>query len=114
MNGIDVILSDNNSYHFSLQITDQIMIDKLAYKAKNGETNLIWHEDGGLSRVFSAEDMLLINEEMDKYITYHTVYFNSLKSYIKSLKKQQKIMDVTYGIEIPEKYQTEIYKNLNK
>lgn len=114
MNGIDVVLSDGKSHHFSLQITDQLMIDKLVQKAKNGESDLIWHEDGGLSQIYSATDILLIGKKMDEHITYHTVYFNSLKAYIKSFRKTTKVMDIFYGLEIPAKYQTDVYKKLNR
>ena len=48
------------------------------------------------------------------YITYHTTYFNSLKAYIKSLRSINTISKVRYGMDIPERYQSDVWKEINK
>jgi hypothetical protein len=46
--------------------------------------------------------------------TYHTTYYNSLKSYIQSLDTREEIGKVSYGMNIPDEYQSEVLKDLIK
>lgn len=110
--GIDVILSDGESHHFSLEIEDQIKIQALAMKAQAGDTLLPWHEDNQLCKFYSAEDILRIYAALEQTQTYQTTYFNSLKTYIMSLDNITDIGNIYYGIEIPEEYQSEVLKYL--
>jgi hypothetical protein len=41
---------------------------------------------------------------MEKHIDYHTIYYNSLKNYILSLKTVKEISEINYGIDIPEEF----------
>lgn len=113
-NGVDVTLSDNKSHHFSLTIYDQIMISKLADKAKNGENALPWHEDNGECKFYSSEDILILSNNMELLITYQQTYFNSLKQYIKSLSDIKEIGRIKYGCEIPEDYRSDVLNALMK
>ena len=110
--GIDVILSDGESHHFSLEIEDQIKIQALAMKAQAGDTLLPWHDDNQLCKFYSAEAVLRIYSGLEQTQTYHTTYFNSLKPYIMSLDNITDIGNIYYGIEIPEEYQSEVLKYL--
>lgn len=112
LNGIDVQLADGNTYHFSLDITDQTMIMKLNERAVAGNEFLPWHWDNGSCHIFSAEDIIAINTQMENYITFHTTYFNSLRDYIKSLTDIEDVMAIEYGVEIPVEYQSEVLKIL--
>lgn len=112
LNGFDIALSDGHSYHFSLDYTDQTMISKLNDRAKAGDTFLPWHWDNGTCKIFSPEDIQAINTEMENLITYQITYFNSLRDYINSLSKIDKVMEIQYGVEIPEQYQSEVLKML--
>lgn len=112
LNGIDVQLSDGNTYHFSLDITDQTMIMKLNERAVAGNEFLPWHWDGGTCHIFSAEDIIAINNQMENFITFHVTYFNSLRSYIQVLTDITDIIEIEYGAEIPEEYQSEVLKIL--
>lgn len=111
-NGFDIILSDNNSYHFSLEIIDQLNIAKLYNRALMGETFLPYHADGELCKIFLKEDIFAIYAKMEEVINYHTIYYNSLKNYILSLQNAEEIRSITYGIEIPIEYQSDVLKNL--
>jgi hypothetical protein len=51
---------------------------------------------------------------MENIITFQTTYYNSLRDYIKSLDNIKDIIDVTYGVDIPEEYQSEVLKILYK
>lgn len=110
--GIDVVLSDGESHHFSLTEYDQVNLFKLETLAHSGEEILPYHEDDKPCQFFSAADIITIANAATSYVTYHTTYTNSLKSYIKSLRSLNTIARVYYGIEIPEKYQSEVWKAL--
>ncbi len=110
--GIDVVVSDDKSHHFSLTEYDQVNLFKLETLAHSGEEMLPYHEDDKPCQFFSAADIITIANAATSYVTYHTTYTNSLKSYIKSLRSLNTIAKVYYGIEIPEKYQSEVWKAL--
>ena len=112
LNGFDIELSDNQTYHFSLDYTDQTMISKLNDKAIAGETFLPWHWDNGTCKIFLPEDIKKINAAMEELITFQITYFNSLRDYINSMRKVDKVMGVTYGVKIPEQHQSEVLKIL--
>lgn len=106
--GFDIVLSDKISYHFSLELSDQVKISKLADRAKSGIEPLPWHADDGLYKFYPKEDILSINEAMEVLVEYHTTYFNSLKNYIRNLADVEKILELTYGVEIPVEYRSEV------
>lgn len=106
--GFDIVLSDNVSYHFSLEVTDQLKIATLADRAESGSTVLPYHADGELCRFYSAEDISAINTKMEYMIEYHTTYFNSLRDYIKSLTDIDTILVIEYGVDIPSEFQSEV------
>lgn len=110
IDGVDVVLSDGESHHFSLKLEDQLKIQSLAMNAQNGVEPLFWHEDNKPCRFYSVEDVLTLYKALDSVQNYHTTYFNALKMYLLDLDDIETINGVTYGMEIPEKYQGEIYK----
>ena len=110
--GFDMELDDHQTYHFSLEIEDQLKIQALALKVQSGETNLPYHADGEPCRFFSAQEILNLNNMMEHLITYHTTYFNSLRTYIQSIEDEASLEAITYGIEIPEEYQSDVLKVL--
>lgn len=114
INGFDVALSDNKQYHFSLTIQDQLNLITLSAMISNGETAIPYHADGQLCKIFSAEDMDNIIQTATMFKTYHTTYYNSLKSYIQSLDTREEIGKVSYGMNIPDEYQSEVLKDLIK
>ena len=111
--GIVVKLSDGGFHHFSFEMTDQINIQSLVIKANAGISPLPWHEDNGVCKYYSAEDIIAIFNAMEQLQTYNTTYFNSLKNYINSLESIKKISDIFYGIRIPREYQSDVLRDLN-
>lgn len=111
-NGFDVILSDGNSYHFSLTTQDQLNLITLSSMVANGETQIPYHADGELCRFYSAEDINIIITTATQFKTYQISYFNALKAYIESLDDMNEISAITYGIEIPADYQSDVLKVL--
>lgn len=112
IDGFDLTLSDGQQYHFSLEITDQMQIVKLREQAIAGETFLPYHADNEPCKNFNADDILALYNEMERTIQYHTTYFNALKIYINTMIDKQTVVDVWYGINIPEEHQTEVLKIL--
>ena len=110
--GIDVRMDDGSTQHFALTLTDQMMINSLAAKAKQGTELLPWHADGEPSRFYTAVEMIRICEGMDRFVTYHQAYFNSLKTYINSISEIEAVGRVIYGMEIPEEYQSEVMQSI--
>ena len=111
-NGVNVLLSDGKNHHFSLEVEDQLKIQALALKAQNGVQSLPWHEDNNYCVFYSAEDIMKLYQAMEDLQLFHTTYFNSLKMYIKSLETIEEINNITYGINIPVEYQSEVLQYL--
>ena len=111
-NGFDVILSDGNSYHFSLTTQDQLNLITLSSMIASGETQIPYHADGELCRFYSAEDINTIITTATKFKTYQVSYFNALKAYIESMTDIETIGAVVYGIEIPAEHQSDVLKVL--
>lgn len=103
------ISDDTGEHHYSLQVTDQIMIAQLGLKAQTGADQLPWHADGEACRFYTAAEMIALNAKMEQLITYHQTYFNGLKQYINSLESLEEISAVEYGMELPEEFQSEVW-----
>ena len=112
VNGVDVVLDDGLSHHFSLTVEDQIKIQALALKAQTGNEPLPWHEDNKPCQFYSASDIMTLYNAMEQMQVYHTTYFNSLKMYILSLDNIEDVGAVFYGMEIPVEYQSDVLKYL--
>lgn len=111
-NGVDVTLSDEENHHFSMTLEDQMQIQALALRAQSGEKVLFWHEDGKPCKFYPAEDIVKIYEALEEKTTFNTTYFNSLKMYVLSLKTIDEIKGVTYGMQIPQEFQSEVFQFL--
>ena len=110
--GIDVVLSDEGTHHFSLDVKDQINIMVLQSKLLSGAESITYHADDGKCMFYSAEDFKKIADSATAWKLYHESYFNSLREYIKSLNTNEELGDVEYGMEIPEEYQTDVFRQL--
>jgi hypothetical protein len=108
-NGFDVELSDNQSHHFSLTVQDQLNLITSSQMVADGAETIPYHADGELCKYYTSEDMEKIIAKANAFKTYHVAYFNSLKTYIGSLRSVAKIAAITYGRSIPSKYQSEVY-----
>lgn len=112
INGFDIILSDNNKYHFSLTYEDQINLITLSGMVQAGEKYIPYHADSQGCRYYSAEDMSKIITSGTIFKTYHTTYFNSLKMFVNSLTDSETVRSIEYGINIPDEYQSDVLKQL--
>jgi len=111
-NGFDVTLADGESHHFSLTVQDQLNLITLSSMVAAGEPQVPYHADGELCRYFSADEMQAIIDVAANKKTYLTTYFNSLKAYIESLETVDEIVAVTFGMDIPAAFQSDIFKHM--
>lgn len=112
--GFDTPLSDGEVHHFSLTTQDQLNLITLSALVESGETEIPYHADGELCKFYSAKDIETIIAAATSFKTYHVSYFNTLRAYIESLDTIDSIKNITYGIPIPEKYQSEVLEALNE
>ena len=113
-NGIDIVLSDNNTYHFSLTTQDQLNLITLSTMIAGGQEMVPYHADSELCRYYSATDMLNVIQKATEFKSFQVTYFNSLKAYIESMNSVRAIGAVQYGIDIPEEYQSDVLKETLK
>lgn len=108
--GFDIVLNDGKQHHFSLGVQDQLNFITLANMIQNGKQIIPYHADGELCKYYSAEDISNVIQFATEFKTYHTTYYNSLKAYIQSIQDRESIRTITYGIDIPVEYQSDILK----
>lgn len=108
--GIDLIIRGETK-HFSLATQDQLNLMSLGVMAQT-QSLIPYHADGEECDFYTAEEINEIIDTANAFKIYHTTYYNALKGYINSLETIKDIAAVTYGMEIPEEYQTNVLKAL--
>ena len=110
--GINVKLTDGAVEHFTLTDHDQTSLVGLQAKVLEGEDSIPWHtsDEAEHCKFYSNADMALITTAAMEYVTWHVTYFRDLRIYIRSLKEKTEVEVVTYGMTIPEAYQSEPLK----
>ena len=110
--GIDVTLTDGTVEHFSLTDHDQTSLMGLQSQVAAGVEQIPWHTSDASEhcKFYSNADMALITTAAMEYVTWHVTYFRDLRIYIRSLDSTDAVNAVTYGIEIPQEYQSEPLK----
>lgn len=119
VNGIDVVLSDGETHHFTLKEEDQINLFGKMKEIEMGATRVSYHannSDNNDNRCvyYNAEDIQTIFSTGFFHKEFHSTYFESLKYYINSMESLEVISAVYYGMEIPEEYQSEPLKDKYK
>jgi len=107
-NGFDIEIRGKTK-HFSLTTHDQLNLISLDRMAQN-QTLIPYHADGEDVIFYTPEEINDIIDSANALKTYHTTYYNALKNYINALNTIEEISAIEYGIEIPEQYQTEVFK----
>lgn len=110
--GFSIKLSDDESHHFSLTTQDQLNLITLSAMIEDGKSDIPYHADGEMCKFYLADDVSAIIDAANSHKTYHISYFNSLKAYIETLNSVEDITSISYGIEIPSEYQSEVLKSL--
>lgn len=105
--GVDVETS-NGTNHFNLTVEDQSNINNLFRVVELGGTEYPYQSDGGICYVYSAADISAIYIAAQTLITTQTAYHNALKNYVQTLEDVETISKITYGMDLPDPYQTEL------
>ena len=110
--GVDVTLSDGSTEHFSLTERDQTSLVGLQAQVAIGAENIPWHtsDEDEHCKFYSNTDMAKITSSALSYVTWHVTYFRDLRIFIRSLESKEEVEQVTYGMNIPEAYQSEPLK----
>lgn len=110
--GIDVTLTDGTTDHFDLTDRDQMRLMGLQEEVKSGAERISWHtsDEDEHCKFYSNADMAVIAEKAMAYVKWHVTYFRDLRIYIRSLATKDEVAAVTYGMDIPEKYQSDPLK----
>lgn len=110
--GVDVVLTDGTTEHFTLEDHDQTSLVGLRSQVAAGEENIPWHTSNEAEhcKFYSNKDMKKITATAMAYVTWHVTYFRDLRIYIRSLESKEDVEKVTYGMDIPEAYQSEPLK----
>lgn len=111
-NGIDVTLSNGETKHFSLELEDQMNFITLSGMIASGQKTVPYHASGELCAYYSAEDMELIIATATAYKTYHTTYFNSLRTWVNAMETVADVANVKYGDVIPTEYCSDVLIDL--
>ena len=109
------ILSDDGSIeHFTLTERDQTSLVGLQGQVAAGEQNIPWHtsDEEEHCKFYSNADMAKITATAMEYVTWHVTYFRDLRIYIRALTEIEEVEKVTYGMTIPEEYQSEPLKTM--
>jgi len=112
VSGIDLELSDGK-VHFNLSIEDQSNIANLFRVVELGGTEFPYQADGGVCRVYSAQEIAKIYIAAQSAITTQTTYHNALKAYVQSLEDVETIATVQYGMTLPDPYASEVAEKLS-
>ena len=110
--GIDVTLSDGTTEHFTLTEHDQTSLMGLQTQVVIGSDTIPWHtsDQSEHCKFYSNADMSLIVSTALSYVTWHVTYFRDLRIFIRSMKSEEELNAVVYGMPIPEEYQSEPLK----
>ena len=110
--GIDVALECGEVRHFDLELEDQLNLLSISTLIASGVSSIPYHASGELCEFYSAFDMTKIIDEANKYRTYHTSYYNSLKNWVMSMDSIADVGNVHYGDMIPVEYCSSVLLDL--
>ena len=111
VSGIDLTLADG-PVHFNLSIEDQSNIANLFRVVELGGTEFPYQADGGVCRIYPAQEIAQIYIAAQTAITTQTTYHNALKAYVQSLDDVEDIAAVQYGMDLPEPFASEVVEKL--
>lgn len=111
VSGVDLEF-EGEVVHFNLSIEDQSNIANLFRVVELGGSEFPYQADGGVCRIYSAQEIVQIYIAAQTAITSQTTYHNALKEYVNSLTDVEKISAVQYGMTLPKKYKDEVDKKL--
>lgn len=113
-NGVDITLSDGTKEHFTLKDKDQTYLMGLQTQVIAGSDQIPWHPADLTEqcKYYSNADMSIITTTALQFVAYHVTYLRSLMIYINAIKTKEEVEAISYGVPIPEEYQSEPLKDM--
>lgn len=112
VSGFNIELNGETA-HFNLSIEDQSNIANLFRVVELGGTEFPYQADGGVCRIYTANEIAQIYIAAQAAITTHTTYHNALKAYVLSLEDADDIANVNYGMALPKPYDAEVTEKMS-
>lgn len=111
--GFDATLSDGAVEHFSLTTDDQLYLTALRTQVLAGANPIPWHvsDNTAACKYYSNDDMNIITQTAMTIIVYHVTYMKDIIRYVNNITDKDELKNVTYGMIIPEKYQSQPLKD---
>ena len=112
--GVDVELTDGSIEHFTLTDQDQASLMALQSQVAQGAEFVPWHNANqeNQCKYYQNADMAKIVQAALSFVVYQVTYFRDLRIYIRSLRTKEEVAAVTYGMPIPEEYQSQVLKDM--
>lgn len=109
--GFDINISGNDE-HFTLMLEDQANINNLFELVKNGSTQIIYHSNNNPCQIYTPTQIVQLYLAAQNHITYNLIYHNYLKQYVQTIASTKDLKAITYGIDLPEPYKTDMQADL--
>lgn len=112
--GLDIVLTDGTTEHFTLTDHDQTSLMGLQTKVAEGAEQIPWHTSDQTEhcKYYSNADMAVITSKALEFVTFHVTYFRDIRIFIRALQEKEDVQNVTYGMYIPEEYQSDVLKDM--
>lgn len=114
-NGIDVTLMDGSQKHFPLDNKSLLYMMGLQSMVSEGREKIPWHTDNENEpcEFYSNYDMKTIMSTALSFIMYNETRIRDLTRYINSLMDKESVQAITYDVEIPEEFQSEVFQTMS-
>lgn len=108
--GVDVTLSTGTE-HFPLTDEDITFLMGKQFEISASESEHISYQDSdNHCKFYSKADMQAIIQTALLFVNYQTTYKNNLCEWVDECQTTEEVELITYGTEIPEEYQNDVYK----
>lgn len=109
--GVDVEISTGTE-HFPLTDEDVTFLMGKQFEIMSGTSEKISYQDSeNHCKFYSLEDMQIIIQQALLFVNYQTTYRNNLCEWVEQCSTSDEVVAVSYGGEIPEEYQNEVYQS---
>lgn len=111
--GFDIEI-DGITEHFTMTANDQTSMLGLMSMVQSGVELIPWHtsDNDEHCKYYTNEQMKAIMKKAMEFLIYHITRFRDLRIYINSLQSNEEIESMKYDIIIPEKFQSQVLKDL--
>lgn len=111
--GFDIEI-DGVAEHFTMTANDQTSMLGLMSMVQSGMELIPWHtsDNDEHCKYYTNEQMKTIVGKAMEFLMLNITYFRDLRIYINSLKDNDEINAIEYGILIPDKYKSDVLRDI--